>query len=163
MKTIAIPTSEGEFIATYSPTGLTGLSFPGRGEKARHEEKNLTPDQRNWHKLTVVAVANVLAGKDPGELPPLDLTGTTSFQRRVWEIMRGIPLGKTLSYGEVAEAVGRATAVRATGGACGANPIPLLIPCHRVLAAHGGLGGFSGGLDWKRKLLAIEGVTYQER
>ena len=72
--------------------------------------------------------------------------------------MRKISTGRTKSYGEIALAVGKRKAVRAVGGACGANPIPILVPCHRVLAAHGKIGGFGGGLDWKRKLLAREGV-----
>lgn len=67
--------------------------------------------------------------------------------------------GGTQSYGEIAKSIGKPKAVRAVGGACGANPIPLLVPCHRVLAANGKIGGFSGGLGWKEKLLAREGVS----
>lgn len=73
--------------------------------------------------------------------------------------MLRIPRGATMSYGEIAAKLNNPRASRAVGGACGANPIPLLVPCHRVLAANGRLGGFSGGLDWKRRLLAIEGIT----
>lgn len=73
--------------------------------------------------------------------------------------MRKIKLGATQSYGEIAAAIGNSKAVRAVGGACGANPIPLLVPCHRVLAAQQKLGGFSGGLAWKRKLLALEKIS----
>jgi O-6-methylguanine DNA methyltransferase len=72
-----------------------------------------------------------------------------------------ISLGKTKSYGEIAAAIGNPKAVRAVGGACGANPVPVLVPCHRVLAANNKLGGFSSGLDWKRKLLAYEGVKLE--
>lgn len=72
--------------------------------------------------------------------------------------MLKIKLGRTQSYGEIAKAIGKPKAVRAVGGACGANPIPLLVPCHRVLAANKKIGGFSSGLDWKRKLLAREGI-----
>ncbi|MCX8144706.1 MAG: methylated-DNA--[protein]-cysteine S-methyltransferase [Azovibrio sp.] len=83
----------------------------------------------------------------------------TPFQRRVWQQIASIPLGETRSYGQLAQALG--SAPRAVGGACGANPLPLIVPCHRVLAAHGGLGGFNrarGGflLDVKRWLLAHE-------
>jgi len=98
----------------------------------------------------------VLAGKPPGRLPPLDLSAGTDFQRAVWEALRRIPPGQTRGYGEVAGEIGSPRAARAVGQACGANPIPLLIPCHRVLAAGGKLGGFSGGLDWKRLLLKRE-------
>lgn len=67
--------------------------------------------------------------------------------------------GETKSYGEIAEAIGKPKAVRAVGGACGANPIPVLVPCHRILAANKKIGGFSGGLEWKRRLLGREGVS----
>ena len=72
--------------------------------------------------------------------------------------MRQIRTGQTRSYGEIAKEIGRPKALRAVGGACGANPIPVFVPCHRVLAANQRIGGFSGGLDWKRKLLKREGV-----
>jgi methylated-DNA-[protein]-cysteine S-methyltransferase len=75
-------------------------------------------------------------------------------------VLRRIATGRTKSYSEVASVIGKPGAARAVGGACGANPIPVLVPCHRVLAANRRLGGFSGGLDWKRKLLAREGVQY---
>jgi O-6-methylguanine DNA methyltransferase len=90
-------------------------------------------------------------------MPPLDLCAGSEFQRRVWRALRRIPPGRTATYGQIAQAIGHPRAVRAVGGACGANPIPVLIPCHRVVAAGGGLGGFSGGLAWKRLLLAREG------
>ncbi len=88
---------------------------------------------------------------------PLDPPGS-DFQRRVWRLMRAIPAGRTRSYGELARELG--SAARAVGGACGANPIPILIPCHRVLAAGGALGGYSGlgGTETKRFLLRLEGV-----
>ena len=86
------------------------------------------------------------------DLPP--------FARAVLARVRAIPFGQTLSYGEVAAAVGKPRAARAVGQAVGSNPLPLLIPCHRVLAANGGLGGFGGGLAWKRFLLDLEGAAY---
>jgi O-6-methylguanine DNA methyltransferase len=101
----------------------------------------------------------VLQGDKPAKLPPLDWSGKTEFQKQVWRVMLKIQRGKTLSYGEVASAIGRPQASRAVGGACGANPIPVLVPCHRVLAANRKLGGFGGGLEWKRRLLGREGVT----
>ena len=113
----------------------------------------------DWHRATEAALKNILAGRAAKNLPPLDLSGGTEFQQAVWRELRKISLGKTKSYGEIAQAIGKARAVRAVGGACGANPIPVLVPCHRVLAAHGKIGGFGGGLDWKRRLLAREGVS----
>ena len=82
----------------------------------------------------------------------------TEFQRSVWREIEKIPFGKTKTYLEIAKAIGKPGASRAVGSACGANPLPLLVPCHRVLASNGGLGGFSGGLDIKKKLLSMEGV-----
>jgi len=89
---------------------------------------------------------------------PVD-PGGTPFQRAVWAAARAIPPGETRTYQEIAAAVGRPGAARAVGQALGANPVPLLVPCHRVLATGGGLGGFSGGLGLKARLLALEGVT----
>ena len=106
-----------------------------------------------------MALKDVLAGKTPGALPPLDLSVGTEFQQGVWHVLLQIAPGRTMSYGEVAAALRKPKAVRAVGGACGSNPIPILVPCHRVLAANRKLGGFSSGLDWKRKLLAREGIA----
>ena len=112
---------------------------------------------RAWHRATTDALKKILAGGEPEKFPPLDLAGT-AFQKSVWNALRKISLGKTKSYGEIAAAIGKPKAVRAVGGACGANPVPVLVPCHRVLAANKKLGGFSGGLDWKRSLLKREGI-----
>lgn len=88
------------------------------------------------------------------------LTGT-AFQRGVWRVMAQIPAGRVLSYGDVAAKIGKPKAARAIGMACGANPVPYLVPCHRVIAASGKIGGFSGGegVPVKRALLAAEGVA----
>ena len=90
----------------------------------------------------------------------LDLERTTSFQRRVLQAARDIPLGTVWTYGQVAHALGKPKASRAVGQALGRNPIPVVIPCHRVVASGGGLGGYSGGggLDSKRLLLQLEGA-----
>ncbi len=154
LATCAIQTPCGEFAAHYSATGLARLDFPGRKKIA--ETAGVSPVVRRWHKKAGRAVTRVLQGRAAGELPPLDLANATDFQREVWAALRQIPAGQTESYGQVAAAIGRAGAARAVGSACAANPIPLLIPCHRVLASGGRLGGFSGGLPWKRRLLANE-------
>lgn len=82
----------------------------------------------------------------------------TPFQRRVWNALTEIPYGQTLSYGEIARRIGLPGAARAVGQANGANPIPIVIPCHRVIAADGTIGGFSSGLEIKRQLLSIERI-----
>ncbi len=90
---------------------------------------------------------------------PIDLRQGTAFQREVWDELKRIPYGQTISYGEQAVRLGRPKAFRAVGGANGKNPIPIVIPCHRVLSSAGKLNGFSAGLDLKRRLLAVEGLN----
>jgi len=163
MKTVlfSLPaaTADGEFLARYSEAGLVELSFPKVGRASRRvARKEIVPAKiLAWHRATEAALKSILAGHAPKQFPQLDLAGT-EFQKSVWNALRKIPVGQTQSYGEIAQAIGRPQAVRAVGGACGANPIPVLVPCHRVLAANKKLGGFSGGLDWKRRLLAREGA-----
>jgi O-6-methylguanine DNA methyltransferase len=159
---LTIPTAEGVFIAHYSRQGLARLDFPETKSEVDLPKNETTPlpaEIRRWHDLTTTSLNETLAGRTARELPPLDLSSGTEFQQRVWGALRRIASGRTLSYGEVAVKVGKPRATRAVGGACGANPIPVLVPCHRVLAAHQALGGFSSGLDWKRKLLAREGIA----
>lgn len=101
-----------------------------------------------------------------GKLEKFDLPlqpGGSDFQKQVWRAMLKIPYGKTLTYGEIATKLGGAA--RAVGAACGANRIPVIIPCHRVLAAGGGLGGYSGsgGLATKTALLRLEGARFAEQ
>ena len=86
----------------------------------------------------------------------LDLRSATEFQRKVWQTARQIPYGETQSYGWVAERMGKPDAARAVGQALGRNPLPVIIPCHRVVAGGGGLGGFTGGLEMKKYLLYLE-------
>jgi O-6-methylguanine DNA methyltransferase len=146
----------GTFVAVFSERGLAQLEFPSRASSRPDPAPRLPVPQRRWAGLTARALARALAGRTPERLPPLDESGT-AFQRAVWRALRAIPPGATRTYAEVARQVGRsAGAARAVGQACGANPIPVLTPCHRVVAAGGRLGGFSGGLAWKRRLLARE-------
>jgi len=175
---LSISTPDGRFIARYSAKGLAGLDFPvnGRAELPLGPDAQFTPKAfgagraptqqnaipahiRAWHRAAESTLKNALTGRAAKNLPPLDLRAGTEFQRKVWKALRKISVGRTKSYGEIARAIGEPKAVRAVGGACGANPIPVLVPCHRVLAAHGNIGGFGGGLEWKRKLLAREGIV----
>jgi AraC family transcriptional regulator of adaptative response/methylated-DNA-[protein]-cysteine methyltransferase len=102
-------------------------------------------------------VSDLAAGRRRPEADALPLdVHATAFRRRVWEAMRRIPAGETRSYGEIAGAVGAPRAARAVGTACATNPIPIVVPCHRVVGAHGSLGGYAGGLARKRQLLDAE-------
>lgn len=103
------------------------------------------------------AVQAFLDGKARSIDVPYRLDGT-AFRKDVWNALAKVPYGTTISYGELAKASGHPGASRAVGSAMATNPIPLLIPCHRVIAADGSIGGFTGGTELKRKLLAIEGV-----
>ena len=161
MTTALIQTADGTFTAHFSQTGLAGLDFPADETVSRTATNELSAQWRSWLRLTERALKRALAGKTPDRLPPLDLSIGTDFQRSVWNALKRIPAGNTKSYQEVAQSIGRPRAVRAVGQACGANPIPVLVPCHRVLAANGKLGGFSSGLEWKRMLLARESVEFK--
>jgi O-6-methylguanine DNA methyltransferase len=164
---LPIATDDGVFLAHYSEIGLAELDFPNADGLVTPKRSARTVNSKpvplpilRWHRLTTAALKKVLAGRAAQKLPPLDWTGKTEFQQSVWRAMLKLAPGKTRSYGEIAEVVGNPRAVRAVGGACGANPIPVLVPCHRVLAANKKIGGFSSGLDWKRSLLAREGVKF---
>lgn len=100
-------------------------------------------------------IMEYVAGERRGFDLPLDLKGT-DFQLQVWRAIQKIPYGRTRFYGQVAKFVDRPRGAQAVGMACKANPIPLVIPCHRVVERGGGLGGFSPGLEWKKWLLDLE-------
>ncbi len=89
----------------------------------------------------------------------LDLSGATAFQRKVWETTRLIPYGETRSYAWVAKQIKQPRALRAVGQALGRNPLPIIVPCHRVVASNGKLGGFTGGIEVKKRLLYLEGAA----
>ena len=121
--------------------------------------KNSIP-QIKWQKELVILFKQYINGeKVCFKRIPLDLDKGTQFQKSVWDTARKIPFGKTLSYGEIAERIGRPKSARAVGNAMGKNPVPVIIPCHRVIASNGSLGGFSSGLEWKKVLLENEGIN----
>ena len=101
------------------------------------------------------AILEFLSGEANLARVPLDIRGTV-FQRRVWEELRRIPRGETRTYSDIARAIGAPEAVRAVGSACGANPVALVVPCHRALRTDGGLGGYAWGVERKKKLLELE-------
>ena len=107
------------------------------------------------------------SGKDPGFIPKLHTSGTP-FQTDVWKILQTIPFGKTMSYGEIARMIAKRRGLakmsaQAVGNAVGANPISIIVPCHRVIGSNGNLVGYGGGLDKKVKLLEIEGIETGQR
>jgi len=149
---------------TFSSDGdaLTGLWFDGQKHFADtlgdvHEEKPLPifEEAVKWLDL-------YFSGKDPGFVPKLSTHGTP-FREAVWEILRTIPFGETVTYGEIAARLADTRGLskmsaRAVGSSVGRNPISLIIPCHRVVGAGGSLTGYAGGVDKKRFLLTLEGV-----
>lgn len=156
---LPIETPLGVFSGQFTLRGLARLAFPrGRRRPGRRIDTDIPAQVRQWRTLTEHALRAALKGAEPKQLPPLDWSGATPFQRTVWTHLRKLRTGYTASYSQMARRIARPRAARAVGAACGANPIPVLVPCHRVRAANGALGGFSGGLDWKRKLLAAERV-----
>ncbi len=160
--TLPIHTTEGTFLAHYSDKGLMHLDFPSGKNSAPGwaEVPGVRAKISRWHKLTTRALKEALAGKSISKPPPYDLGDTTEFQRNVWSALEKIPLGETRTYSELAREIGNPKAVRAVGRGCATNPIPILIPCHRLVAVRGKIGGFSGGLKWKEALLRREGVLF---
>ena len=113
------------------------------------------PERSGIVALALDQIAEYLDGQRRDFDLPLDLRGT-EFQRRMWAAVAGIPYGETRTYAEIALAIGKPEAVRAVGAANGANPLPLVVPCHRVIGSDGSLTGYGGGLDVKQKLLEME-------
>ncbi len=153
----------GEILATQTGKGLNFITFPkSRWQRFfsaldREEDIDLQKDERKFAALKKDLKA-YFSGKKVKFRETLDLTGGTPFQKRVWKTMLKIPAGQTRSYGWLARQVGGGDKARAVGAACGANPIPIVIPCHRVIREDGGLGGYGCGLSIKRKLLKMEGA-----
>lgn len=153
-----IETAAGWVGIEVSEDGVRRLTLPAKNRKSvllemGIEEQDLTPGAGGSlaDRLRHYFVGQPVVFNDG-----IDLTGTTEFQRQVYQAACQIPYGETKSYGQLAEQIGRPGAARAVGQALGANPVPILIPCHRVVAADGGLGGFAGGINTKKKLLSME-------
>lgn len=161
-------TAIGRCGITWTDDGVVGVQFPEGTERAtRARLIRRFPDAVEGTRpppieRAVAAITALLAGerRDLKEIA-LDMAAIPAFDRRVYEIARDIPPGETLSYGEIARRLGREPQIaRDVGQALGRNPFPIVVPCHRVLGAHGKLGGFSarGGVSTKLRLLAIEGA-----
>ena len=163
-----------DYSITKSPLGYLlvaatskGLCSVTLGDNVSELEANLKKEYAaaEIHKedktLTKIVelIVEHLEGKQPHLSLPLDIRAT-AFQRQVWQALQRIPYGSTLSYGEVAEAIGRPTAVRAVARACATNPVALVIPCHRVIREDKSLGGYRWGLERKKQLLKAEAAHH---
>ena len=138
-----------------SAAGVRGIEF---------DRRPVPEGQRNDGNPMLMEAARQLRAYFAGQLRefqlPLDIEGT-GFQKRVWGQVAAIPYGETRSYLQIAQALGSPGAVRAVGAANGANPVPIVVPCHRVIGGKGKLVGYGGGLAMKQRLLELEGAIAQ--
>ncbi len=145
----------GRMLMVADENALCGLYFPGqKHDRAPEADWVEAPD---WPVLAAARtqLREYFAGERRTFDLPLRLDGT-EFQRRVWQALRDIPPGGTVSYGAIARAIGASDSVRAAAAAIGRNPVSIIVPCHRVIGSNGSLTGYAGGLDRKRALLALE-------
>lgn len=158
-------TALGPGVIAWNEAGVRGMALPGPDEAAqrayvarRHPQAEEAPPPADV--ADAIAAVQALLGSGRADLTgvPLDLSDTPPLHQRVYEIACAIPAGETLTYGDIARRLGDVALSREVGQALGKNPIPIIVPCHRILAANGGTGGFSapGGVDTKLKLLTIE-------
>ena len=151
----------GPLTCVAGPRGICFLTHPGAGaegdeQRIREEFPHAILERDDKAMRDVMRALRLIAeGKQAPDLP-IDVTGT-AFQARVWAALREIPYGQTRTYADIAEEIGEPAAIRAVGSACGANRVPLTIPCHRVIRTDGTLGGFGWGLEVKEELLSREG------
>ena len=167
MSTFTIEAPFGMLFAEVTPNGLRRLDFMGgrreppmrRAKEAPHEltTQPMLPEEAAIAEALEIQLREYFDGERREFDIPLDLASGSEFRRRAWRVVARIPYGETLSYAEVAAGAGNPSAYRAAGSACGANPIVILIPCHRVVGSDKRLHGFGGGLDTKAWLLRHEG------
>jgi methylated-DNA-[protein]-cysteine S-methyltransferase len=151
--TMPFDTPVGRLVLECDGDVLIGVWLPSEQRHGRRDVDDVPPVL----KETANQLEEYFAGERTEFDLPMEMDGT-DFQREVWAELTRIPYGQTISYGELARRVGRPNGPRAVGQANGRNPIPIIVPCHRVLAGNG-IGGYGGGLPLKRALLAIEGVS----
>jgi O-6-methylguanine DNA methyltransferase len=137
--------------AAFTERGLCRLAFPGAAWIPGARAARTGPELEGLARQLDAYLRGELQAFDV----PLDLRGTP-FQRRVWAEVAAIPRGEVRTYAQVAATIGTPAAARAVGAANGANPVPIVVPCHRLVGSGGDLRGYRGGLEWKRRLLALE-------
>lgn len=142
----------GQLLLTGHETALTQILFPGTWKE--EDTNNCVLDKSNFTTVTTQLDEYFSGERQIFDLP-LDLKGT-AFQKQVWLELSNIPYGTTTTYGEIAESINNPKGCRAVGMANNKNPIPIIIPCHRVIGKNGTLTGFGGGLDVKQQLLDLE-------
>ena len=150
----------GTLTCVAGPRGICFLTHPGAGAgdveaRIREEFPHAILERDDEAMRDVMHALRLIAEGKPAPDLPVDVSGT-AFQARVWAALREIPYGETRTYADIAEEIGEPAAIRAVGSACGANRVPLTIPCHRVIRTDGTLGGFGWGLEVKESLLASE-------
>ncbi len=160
LKYITFNTDMGWVGILASAKGLLDTTLPQRSAQETHQLLGESVNQATWSPRLFDDLMERLkvyfSGRKAAFPDELDLSGATPFQREVWEATRLIPYGETRSYLWVAEQIKKPGAARAVGQALGRNPLAVIVPCHRVVASDGTLGGFGGGLEMKRRLLCLE-------
>ena len=147
----------GEILAYGGEAGLRGLAFQRGRQAIRPDASWIESPRVSWLLETKRQLTAYFAGQRTAFDLPLDLRGTV-FQLKMWRALMRLPYGKTLSYSEMARRMRHPTAIRAVGAANGANPISVIVPCHRLIGKNGSLVDYGGGLDIKRALLMLEGA-----
>jgi methylated-DNA-[protein]-cysteine S-methyltransferase len=155
MKYSYVDTPIGRMLVTRDEQGITGLDLPN-GRRPRRVLADWQRDDAAFEDVRT-QLTEYFAGMRREFDLPLHMIGA-AFQRRVWEALCAIPYGETTSYGKIAAAIGEPGSARAVGAANGQNPVPIIVPCHRVIGADGSLTGYGGGLPTKRWLLEHEGA-----
>ncbi len=156
----------GDLTLISDGNALTGINFPGGKSPENASEHDMEPEAIPVLAETKQWLNIYFGGKDPGFTPTLKFHGT-EFQREVWRLLLKIPFGRTVSYKDLAIAIEEDRGIekmsaQAVGGAVSKNLIPIIVPCHRVIGSDGSLTGFAGGLETKKALLRLEGISIEK-
>lgn len=156
VQSCVMPSPLGPLLLAAAGPELVGLWFEDQTGIPAWAREAAPAQASGVLKQTVDEVSAFLAGQRRGFTVPLRIMAGTPFQQSVWQALRAIPYGQTTSYAQIAQAIGQPQATRAVGAAIGRNPLGIIIPCHRVVGKNGAMTGYTGGLERKRALLALE-------